>query len=385
MRLAACQRDSAARSLDTEVLAVEEVVGGWRVQLADTVLYPEGGGQPADHGLIAGVPVRDVQRQGDRVWHTTDAAVPFGPVRVEVDWTRRWDHMQQHSGQHLLTAVAQQLLGRETLAFHLGQDSCTIDLDGALSAPDLERLEEAVNDEIRASRPLGWREVDRGELEGLGVRSRGLPEHVTGPIRLVEIEGLDLNTCGGTHVQDTGQLQVLHLLAADKHKGGSRLSFLVGGRVLHHLGLGRARERELTLLLRQGPEAHATEVARLLEAGRAEARDKRSLMARLGALEGAALAARPEGSLWHHLPEADLGLLRQVAQLARGSHPERTVILTGGELGDSGVFMVAGPATEVAALGPRVAEAVQGRGGGRGEIYQGQAACLVDLSALLTA
>ena len=211
--LLACQRDATLRVLDTEVLGCEPSVasaGTHRVRLADTVLYPEGGGQPADHGTIGDVQVEDVQRADDVVWHHTTGPVPLGPTRVEVDWARRWDHMQQHSGQHLLTAVCHDRLGRETRAFHLGRELCTIDLTGPpLSTDEMAHLEELVNDEVIAARAVRPKEVGQGQLEALGVRTRGLPDHIDGPVRLVEIDGLDLNTCGGTHVSNTAALQVL--------------------------------------------------------------------------------------------------------------------------------------------------------------------------------
>lgn len=384
MALVHCQRDSEARSLDAEVLEVRAAGEAWRVRLSDTVLYPEGGGQPADHGSIAGVPVTDVRREGGEVWHTAAGPVALGPARVEVDWDRRRDLMEQHTGQHLLTAVARAELGLETVAFHLGAESSTVDLDGPLDEAGLLRLEAAVAREIRADRPVGWREADRSQLEALGVRTRGLPEELEGPVRLVEIAGLDLNTCGGTHVRSTGALRVLHLTGSERYKGGTRLRFLVGGRVEAHLASVRARTDALTRLLRQAPEAHPGEVERLLEASKAEARRRKALLGRLAELEGARLAAEPGTQVGASLAEADLGLLRRVAQLARADRTDRLVLLTGGdEAGSGGVFLLAGPAEQVAELGPRVAEALGGRGGGRGEVYQGQASRLTDPGALL--
>lgn len=384
-QLLACQRDATLRSLDTEVVACEaseQTDGTFRVRLSDTVLYPEGGGQPADHGTIGAVEVEDVQRIDDVVWHHTAAPVPVGPALVEVDWARRWDHMQQHSGQHLLTAVCHDRLGRETRAFHLGRELCTIDLTGpALSADEMAHLEELVNDEVIAARPVRPREVGQAQLEALGVRTRGLPEHISGPVRLVEIEGVDLNTCGGTHVSNTAALQVVHLVRCDTYKGGCRLTFVVGGRALRALRALRQREQALTSLLRQGPEAHVEEVERILSERKQSGKARKAILSRLASLEGSTLANQPGDPLWHHADAADLAYL---GQLARAWDPaERVLVLTGGPMGGKGVFLVVGPAERVTALGPRVAAALDGRGGGRKGRFQGQAGCLRALDGQL--
>jgi len=383
--LLACQRDATLRVLDTEVLGCEPSVasaGTHRVRLADTVLYPEGGGQPADHGTIGDVQVEDVQRADDVVWHHTTGPVPLGPTRVEVDWARRWDHMQQHSGQHLLTAVCHDRLGRETRAFHLGREFCTIDLTGPpLSTDEMAHLEELVNDEVIAARAVRPKEVGQGQLEALGVRTRGLPDHIDGPVRLVEIDGLDLNTCGGTHVSNTAALQVLHLVRCDSYKGGCRLTFMVGGRALRALRTLRQREQALTSLLRQGPEAHVEEVQRILNERKQSGKARKAILSRLASLEGATLVSRPGDPLWHHGEAADLAYL---GQLARAWDPtDRVLVLTGGPMGDKGVFLVVGPAERVATLGPRVAAALDGRGGGRKGRFQGQAGCLRPLDGQL--
>ncbi len=259
MSLVACQRDARLRALDCVALSWSPLDDGrYAVILDDTVLYPEGGGQPADHGRINGVAVVDVQRGQSGVVHTVLGPGAPGPVRVELDWARRFDHMQQHSAQHLLTALAADHLDRPTVAFHLGEETCTIDLLGPpLDEAARARLEDLANAEIRSARPLRVREVDAQTYDRLPVRSRGLPEGHTGPIRLVEIEGLDLNTCGGTHVAHTGELQVVALLRVEALKGGSRLHYLAGDRVRRRLAEALQREAALTALLTAPPDTHA--------------------------------------------------------------------------------------------------------------------------------
>ncbi|MBK9966059.1 MAG: alanyl-tRNA editing protein [Holophagales bacterium] len=221
----------------------------WAV-LDDTVLYPEGGGQPADRGLLGGVPVLDVQVVDGAIRHLLASPVSEGPFELQLDWNRRFDHMQQHTAQHLLTAVAADRLGWETTAFHLGPETCDVELAVAsVGAGDLLRLEDEVAAEIRAARPVTQRRVRPDEMGSLPVRSRGLPEGHEGDVRLVEIEGIDLNTCGGTHLRATSEIEALKLLGTEKLRGGTRLFFVAGGRIRRRLGGHEERSGRLRVLL----------------------------------------------------------------------------------------------------------------------------------------
>ncbi|HKJ02531.1 MAG TPA: alanyl-tRNA editing protein, partial [Longimicrobiales bacterium] len=229
MDVHAFEREPRLRRLDTEVVSAGEDRGRPFVILADTILYPEGGGQPADGGTVGGVPVVDVRKTAGAIRHVLASPAPSGPVTVELDWTRRFDHMQQHTAQHLLTAVADQRFGWPTTAFHLGAHVSDIELGTpGIDAAELAELEEAVAAEIRAARPVTARRVSPEAYAALPVRSRGLPEGHTGDVRLVEIEGIDLNTCGGTHCASTAELEALKLLGTEPVRGGTRLFYAAG-------------------------------------------------------------------------------------------------------------------------------------------------------------
>jgi Ser-tRNA(Ala) deacylase AlaX len=342
------------------------------VRLADTVLFPEGGGQPADHGTVGGEGVRGLRRDGEDVVHLLGAPVE-GEVVVALDWARRFDHMQQHSGQHLLSAIAQDRFGLPTTAFHLGPERSDIEVDGEIDGATLAALEAAVNDAIRADLRVGVRTVTVEQMASLPVRTRGLPDGFAGGVRLVEIDGVDLNTCGGTHVVRTGHLQCLKLLAVERLKRGTRLHFAVGGRVLRLLGEALARETALTRLLSCGPAEHLAAAERALDDARTQAKAAKALAAELARAIGAGLT--PTGSppaVRFHRDEADLPFLNTVADTLRAAHPDTVAVLTGGTR--EGVFLVAGPEARVATLGPRVAAALDGRGGGARGKFQGKAA-----------
>lgn len=362
-----CLQDPACITMDVQLVSCTPADGAWEVELSDTPFYPEGGGQPTDTGTLGDVPVVRVVSRGDRVIHVTAAPVPPGPVRALVDRARRWDHMQQHTGQHLLTAVTLQHLGLPTIAFHIQPDTCDIELDTA-TPPDLADLEQAVNAQIRAARPVRTRWVEPQEMAHLPVRSRGLPEGHTGPVRLVEIEGLDLNTCGGTHLGNTAEIQALKLLQAERLKRGVRLYWIAGQRVLRRLGACLDRERDLSRILTCGADTFVPMVARMQDSARDEARTRRLLLQELSGLLARDLARQPEPVLSLHREDADLPWLNALAGEVLKLSPDRLLLFTG-----PGVFLVAGPPDRVSVLGPRVAQVLCGRGGGARGRYQGKA------------
>ena len=374
MSLQSCQLDPQRRDGTFAVLScTARDDGRFDLLLEDSVLYAEGGGQPTDHGTVAGVAVTDVQKVADGVLHVADARVEPGLAEVVVDWARRFDHMQQHTAQHLITAIAQDRLRLATVGFHLGDVVSTIDLDGPLSERQRDKLQGWVNDEIRTDRTVTHQAVTVAEYQNLGVRSRGLPDGHQGLVRLVGIDGLDLNTCGGTHVQRLGQLQVVHLTRIEKNKGGSRLHFVAGGRVLSRLDAARHREQALSRMLTCPPEEHVASVQRLQgslkDIGRALKQRELELAELLGReLAQQQVAQQQVASL--HRDEGDMAFLQKVAQAAQKVAPDVRLVLTAGQ--GEGVFLVIGDEAWVAEVGPKLAEAVSGRGGGRGGRFQGK-------------
>jgi misacylated tRNA(Ala) deacylase len=372
------QRDSYAWEDEADVLAcAPDADGRWRVLTTPTVLYPTGGGQPHDTGTIAGVPVVDVRREAGQVVHLTDGPVPLGRARVTVDAARRLDHMQQHTGQHLLTALFLARHGVETTSFHLGPQTVAIELatrlDAAFEAAmeDVEATAQAI---IAAGRPVSSHICEPDELAARGVRSRGLPEGFAGRVRLIEIGGVDLNTCGGTHVRDTASLGVCKLLEAESVGArGTRLYFVFGERVRRALGEAQAVARPLTRLLSVPPSGHVAAVERLQDQSRSAARRVAQLEEQLAAHVLAGLLADGRPVVTASLPDADARWLGVLAARFAAAAPERVVVLVGPERGGvAGPVVMAGPPDAVRALGPRVGEAVQAKGGGGSGRWQGR-------------
>jgi alanyl-tRNA synthetase len=213
---------------------------GTAVVLDRTGFYAAAGGQPCDFGVLGGAPVIDVAERSDgAIVHVLGAAPEFGPgdaVVGVIDFRRRFDFMQQHSGQHLLSQAFVRIAGAETLSVHFGDEASTIDVDSAaLSHDQLAALEDEVNRAAQADLSVIVREVPEAEVAAYGLRR---PPKVTGMVRIVEFEGYDWSACGGTHVIRSGQVGAIALVRSEKRRGGTRVTFLCGNRaVVHHRAL----------------------------------------------------------------------------------------------------------------------------------------------------
>jgi len=200
------------------------------VTLAETSFYPEGGGQPADTGTINGIRVLDVQITEGKIIHQLQKKPAQAQAECVLDWSVRFDHMQQHTGQHLLSAVLEELYSIATVSFHLGKDYTTIDIAAAsLDQTQLLAVENRCNTYIQQNNVIKTYFISKEEAGNIPLRK--LPD-VAGPLRIVEIDGIDYSACAGTHVAATGELGLLKLAKTEKHRGNTRLFFLVGTRAI---------------------------------------------------------------------------------------------------------------------------------------------------------
>lgn len=228
-----CQQDSYLRECTCVVHSCVQTENGYMVETSSTLLYPMGGGQPSDHGWLGDVRIVDVQKHNGTVLYYTQESVELGQAHVRIDWERRFDFMQQHTGQHLLTALIVKEFGWMTVGFHIGPDVSTIDLETAkITQKQQDRIVRMVNEAILEQRAVRAIEVTREEFSSMDIRSRGVPDWVDGPIRLIDIEGVDRNNCGGTHVSNTAQLQMFGIVGLERMKNKTRLTFVYGGRLL---------------------------------------------------------------------------------------------------------------------------------------------------------
>ena len=283
----------------------------WEVLLDQTAFYPSSGGQPNDLGLLGEAAVLDVREEADGIVHVVDRELEKGGVKGCVNWPRRFDHMQQHTGQHLLSAMFQERFGLPTVSFHLGGEICTIDLHGGEPSRDqLIGAQRAANKVICEDRPIGVRYGTREQLAGLGVRKEVERE---GLLRAIEIEGADLQPCGGTHVKSTGQIGMILVRGCNKVRQDWRVEFVCGRRAEQAATEDFERERVLMKSLGCALEELPAAMERLTAERDGNFKSLRAALQQLANVWGSQLAA--------NAPVAENGV-RVVSMVLQGAHPE---------------------------------------------------------------
>jgi alanyl-tRNA synthetase len=213
------------------VISCEPADKHYRVLLDATAFFPEEGGQSADIGTINGQEVCDVQIENDLIYHTLKDPIPVGEtVECHVDWTQRFDFMQQHSGEHILSGIVHERFGYNNVGFHLSNREVTLDFDGPLNNDQLYDIELAVNRVIWLNLPIEISYPEKEELAALSYRSK---IEIDGQVRIVTIPGVDVCACCAPHVETTGQIGLLKIVNAQRYKGGVRLTILCGNRALN--------------------------------------------------------------------------------------------------------------------------------------------------------
>jgi alanyl-tRNA synthetase len=375
---------SDARLLTFEARVVDRGESGRRIYLDRTAFYPTSGGQPNDIGTLGGIRVVDVVDEEARIAHLLEAPLAAEQASGVVDGARRFDHMQQHTGQHLLSAVFEDLFGRRTASVHFGDQLSTVDLEGGPLTPEQIRAAEArANALVTENRPVSVSFEE--SATAMGLRK---PSDRAGVIRIVSIEGLDRSACGGTHVAATGELGAILLRKVEKAKGQLRVEFLCGGRASR-----QARgDYDLLAGLAQGMSAAIDELPGLVEAQRAELktvaaarRDAEEQLARYRAAERhAGLVPGPDGTRWivERLPSGTTDQLRTLA-LAVADLPRAVFV---GVIDSPPTLLLAASADSGVNAGSLLKERVTevgGRGGGSPRLAQGTVPDSAALAAVL--
>jgi len=351
------------------------VAGNPAVVLNRTCFYPESGGQPGDQGSLNGIRVLNtLEREEDKaVLHVLTSPLPDEAVTGHVDWKRRFDHMQQHTGQHILSQAFQRILGAETVGFHLGAEVTTIDLAiEGLSSEQASQVEEEANQVIYEDRPVICRFVSQEELPSLPLRK---PPKVTGIIRIVEVENYDWSPCGGTHVRRTGEVGIIVLRKWERRGNTIRLDFLCGRRALADYRWKNAAVNRLAAGLSIKDRELVETVERLLaEAG--ETRRQLGLAKeRLLDYEAAELLAATPGpphvvrQSWRDRPVEEV---RRLAQ--RVTERPGAVALFGVVTGDKANLIFArsnDQSIDMSAVLKTVIPLIGGKGGGTPSLAQG--------------
>jgi alanyl-tRNA synthetase len=375
----AFEKEFDARVIHCEVLPpdVNSGITGtvWGLILDRTAFYPTSGGQPNDLGKIDDGNVLDVRDEGDEIVHVVDRRPANPEVRGCVNWPRRFDHMQQHTGQHLLSAMFQERFGLPTVSFHLGADVCTIDLRGPEpTAEILEGTERATNKIVFENRPINVRYGTADQLAQLGVRKE---VDRAGILRAMEIEGADLQPCGGTHVKSTGQIGLVLVRRCTKVRQDWRVEFVCGSRAESAARKEFLLVRETAEKLSCAPEEIASAASRALAERDANFKSLRALQERLAEAE-ATVALRStllEPSGFRVFSRVFEGVLAEYLGFFATAFTklEKAIVLLAAAEGGHLLF-AAHPSAgkDMNALLKRVLEEVGGKGGGTRDFARGR-------------
>ncbi len=373
---------------DFRARVLERGVNGCHLVLDQTAFYPASGGQPYDLGSIDGVPVVSVNEdENDRIVHVTAAPVLANTVECRLDWERRFDHMQQHSGQHLLSAVIVECCAIPTISFHLGEASATIDIaSGALDARDVARIELRANQVIAENRAITVDYRDPSDQADLRVASSR-----QGMLRVVSVENLDVIACGGTHVHRTGEIGGLLIGRLDKMRGNVRIEFVCGSRAVHRAradydALGRIA-RTLDTAMAEAPAAVAAQQERVKELDKTCRRLSIELARRRGRELYDAAPRAPSGLRVHENALASGSIGDDVRTEAQSFTAAPRAVYLAVSRDPAAILLAASPdaALDAGAVLKQAVTAAGGRGGGNATMAQGSVPSTEALDAPLAA
>ena len=357
--------DSHLKEFTATVVGCEAAKGGYAVTLDATAFYPTGGGQECDLGILGGVRVLDVKEQGEQIIHLCDGALEVGSrVTGTIDWERRFDHMQQHSGEHLVMGQIFQKFGYHNVGFHMGGHLVTIDLDGPVTWEDLMQIERRTNEIICRNLPVKTWYPSPEELPGVKYRSK---KALPWPVRIVEFAGEDVCACCGTHVKYTGEIGLVKFVSCIKFKEGVRIELASGKRAME---LFRN-------IFEQNRQVSQTFSAKILETGAAAQKFNEMLLQEKFRSVGlqrkvfAAIADSYAGAEQAIHFENDLqpGQVRELAD-AISEKAATAIVLSGTDEAGYAICIISKTA-DTKELGKAVNTALNGRGGGKPGAFQG--------------
>lgn len=378
-------KDSMIQSFEADVVRTDIDDIGHYIVLSNTAFYPTGGGQPHDTGFINDIAIINVEKIDEEIRHYTEQeAMLSGKVKGQLDWSRRFDHMQQHTGQHILTAAFVELFDMPTVSFHLGTGLVSIDLHtSTITEEQLAAAEKRANEIILENRPIETKWVTADELSQYNLRK---DIAVDGDIRLVIIPDYDYNGCGGTHPTSTGAVQAIKIMEIEKIKSNIRVHFVCGQRVLNELAM---RKTVLTNTARQlsVPESEAADaLKKVMQSAKANEKALADALDKLLEVEANELAASGTQIIQAY-ENRSIQQLQKLAKMITTINPQAIATLVA-DNGDKLQF-VAMRGADVAAsmkdVAARILPLINGKGGGNDMAVQGGGEKLISANELLQA
>jgi len=353
------------------------------IVLDQTAFYPESGGQPADRGTLNGIPVVDVVEDAGEIMHVLAASLEAEKVKGEIDWARRFDHMQQHAGQHILSQGFFELFRGETRSFHLGESLSTLEIGlKELSSEELAKVEARANAVVFEDRPIRSRFIDEADIDEIPLRR---PPQKKGRVRVIEVENFDYSACGGTHPRKAGEIGLIKILKYDKIRGNLRFEFVCGGRALRDYGIKDRGLRDIARKFTVSEEEAAGAVDRALSDIKALRRKNKKLSDSLAGYEAEGFIRGETGPVILRIfSDKTPDELRALAlNIVKSSEK---LILFGSETAKRKYIVFARPESvdvDLRELVPVAAPLFQGRGGGGPSLVQIAGEADGDLIAIL--
>ena len=358
-------QDAHLREFSAHVVSCEPEKDHWAVVLDQTAFYPEGGGQPGDTGTLDSVRVLDTHARGEEIVHDCDAPLtPGSAVQGTIDWARRFDYMQQHSGEHIVSGIIHRRFGYENVGFHMGADMVTIDFSGMLTMDDVREIEREANEAVWANLPIVVSWVDGEEKANAVYRSK---KPISGVLRLVSIPTIDVCACCGTHVSMTGEIGLVKIFTCQKFHDGVRLEMLCGRKAYSYVNSILEQNKRISGLLSAKPQQTAQAAERMLDELAQVKYRAGALELRLIAQAAEALAGKGDSLLFMELSADGL---RQMADAGMHACGGVCAVFTGSD--EAGWRYAIGHAGgDLRAFSKRMNDALRGRGGGKPEFVQG--------------
>lgn len=361
-------RDEYAREFDAEVISCQKGKKGYEVVFSDTAFYPEGGGQPADRGTLGQVNVLDVKRRNGEILHITDAPLEPGmTVHGVLDWERRFDHMQQHSGEHILSGVVHAQLGYDNVGFHMNDEVVTVDFNGPITWEEAMELEDKVNAYIWTDAESRELYPSEEELKAMDYRSK---IELKGKVRLVEYPGADLCACCGTHVAYTGEIGLMKILSVSRHKDGVRLEMLFGGRAMKDYDRKHLLNTEFSCRLSAKPYETGEALQRVLDEMNAMKFRMQAMNERYYAMRATSIPVG-EPVIFFNEPGRSMVEIRKFCDYLISTGKVKTAMIISPKDKESVNYVMGSADLNMRDVGKLLNEELHGRGGGRPEMVQG--------------
>ncbi len=358
--------DCHKKAFTATVTDCQESKKGFWVTLDETAFYPEGGGQACDTGTLGEAKVLETREEGEEIRHLCDRPIPVGAqVEGRIDWARRFDLMQQHTGEHIVSGIIHKMFGSHNVGFHMGADAVTIDFDTPIPQEALAEIEEKANQAVYENLPVRCWYPSPEELPQVQYRTK---KALPWPVRIVEIPGYDSCACCGVHTAYTGEIGLIKLLSCVKFHEGVRIEMLCGGAAFRLMGKIFEQNRQVSQafsakLLETGAAARRMNEALAAEKFRATGLEKKLFSYTAERYEG-------QGDVLHFEEGLEPAAIRQLADMIAERCGGTAAVFSGADEAGYGVCLV-NKNEDIKALGQKMNAALSGRGGGKSGFFQG--------------